>query len=70
MVDNDRIVRAFHCPLCNEPLPLRIDKKGKPYVMCPSCGIQMFVRYEKGIERLKKKTVTKKLSETLYKGDL
>jgi len=58
-------VEAFPCPLCNEYLPVKDDKKGKPYVMCPDCGVQMFIRYALGIERLKSKTVIKRLDETL-----
>lgn len=59
-------VKSFECPLCSGFLPIRIDKKRKPYVICPRCGIQMFVRYEEGIERLKSKTVIKRLSDTLH----
>src|SRR5688572_29594116 len=43
---------AFPCPLCLVPLPIRSSKKGKPYVVCDSCGVQMFVRAKPGIARL------------------
>ncbi len=32
----------------------RIDKHNKPYFVCDPCGIQFFVRRQKGIERLDK----------------
>lgn len=47
--------RDFPCPLCGEGLGIRLDvKHGKPYVICDSCGVQMFVRRKRGIERLEK----------------
>lgn len=43
---------AFPCPLCLVPLRVRSSKKGKPYVVCDECGVQMFVRAKPGIARL------------------
>ena|SRR5436190_1881237 len=43
---------AFPCPLCFVPLRVRSSKKGKPYVVCDACGVQMFVRAKPGIARL------------------
>ena len=43
---------AFPCPLCLVPLRVRSSKKGKPYVVCDACGVQMFVRAKPGIARL------------------
>ena len=43
---------AFPCPLCLVPLRVRSSKKGKPYVVCDACGVQMFVRTKPGIARL------------------
>lgn len=43
---------AFPCPLCLVPLRIRSSKKGKPYVVCDACGVQMFVRAKPGIARL------------------
>ena len=40
------------CLLCGEKLRKRIDKHNKPYFVCDPCGIQFFVRRQKGIERL------------------
>ena len=44
--------RLFPCPLCAEGLEIRESKKGKPYVVCYGCGVQIFVRAEPGIRRL------------------
>ena len=41
----------FACPLCGEPLDVRSSKKGKPYVTCNACSMQLFVRGPEGIER-------------------
>ncbi|MBZ5722087.1 MAG: hypothetical protein LAO03_17070 [Acidobacteriia bacterium] len=30
---------------------MRTTKKGKPYLICDPCGVQMFVRVETGIRR-------------------
>jgi DNA-directed RNA polymerase subunit RPC12/RpoP len=43
---------AFPCPLCLVPLRVRSSKKGKPYVVCDACGVQLFVRAKPGIARL------------------
>ena len=42
------------CVLCQSPLEIRNSKKDKPYVCCDDCGMQMFVRSEKGIKRLER----------------
>ncbi len=45
----------FPCPLiCGDRLEIRESKKGKPYIVCNTCGLQMFVRTEDGIRRFKK----------------
>lgn len=41
----------FPCSVCGEGLEVRETKKGKPYVICNPCGMQMFVRVESGIRR-------------------
>lgn len=43
----------FPCPLCGEGLDVRETKKGKPYVICDPCGVQLFVRGKQGIQRFK-----------------
>ena len=48
------MVHEFPCPLCRDPLPIKMTKKQKPVMTCDSCGVQLFVRYPKGIERLEK----------------
>ncbi len=46
--------KTFPCPLCEEPLDIRMSTKARPYVICNDCGLQLFIRYDKGIKRLKK----------------
>jgi hypothetical protein len=41
--------RMFPCPVCADPREVRESKKGKPYIVCDSCGVQLFVRNENGI---------------------
>lgn len=43
---------ALPCPVCTEPLPVRVAKSKKPYFVCEHCGIQLFVRRREGIENL------------------
>ena len=48
----DGSVDYFPCPICRGLLPVRTDRKGKPYVHCDRpCGLQMFVRGKEGIQR-------------------
>jgi transcription elongation factor Elf1 len=42
-------LRLFPCCVCSEPREVRITKKGKPYIICNPCGVQMFVRVDTGI---------------------
>jgi len=44
--------KKLPCPLCEDRLEIRISKTGKPYIVCDDCGVQMFIRYPAGIERL------------------
>lgn len=46
--------RAFPCPVYREPLDVRESKRSKPYVVCDSCGVQMFVRNQRGIRAFSK----------------
>lgn len=39
----------FPCPVCARTLEVRLTKKGKPYVTCDPCGVQMFIRGPAGI---------------------
>src|SRR4051812_42289677 len=43
---------SLPCFLCGKNLDKRIDKNGKPYVICNPCGVQIFVRRQQGIENL------------------
>jgi len=46
--------QLFPCPVCGDGLEVCESKKGKPYVICNGCGVQMFVRTEPGIRRFEK----------------
>ena len=41
--------RMFPCPVCMRPHEVKRTKKGKPYLTCDPCGIQLFVRGPAGI---------------------
>lgn len=45
--------KEVQCFLCGRWTDVRISKKDRPYFVCDACGIQVFVRGNKGIERLK-----------------
>jgi hypothetical protein len=53
------------CFICGDLLAVKLTKKQKPVLTCNSCGVQIFVRYVKGIERLD--TLTQ--GRTSIKGD-
>jgi len=40
------------CFLCGRKLEKRTSKRQKPYFVCDSCGVQLFVRRKQGIEKL------------------
>ena len=46
-------LETFPCFLCGDMLPIKQTIKRKPYFVCDSCGLQAFVRRDKGIKRLK-----------------
>ena len=41
--------RYFPCPVCKKNKEVQMTKKGKPYLICNDCGIQLFVRGKNGI---------------------
>ena len=43
----------FPCPLCQGLLAVKSSKKGKPYVVCDLCGVQLFIRKPEGIRRFR-----------------
>ena len=45
----------IRCFLCGKPVPVKKTRKEKPYIVCDDCGLQMFLRYEKGIKALREK---------------
>jgi predicted nucleic-acid-binding Zn-ribbon protein len=44
--------KLFPCPICLESRPVSLSKKGKPYIVCNKCGVQLFVRNNSGIRQL------------------
>jgi len=32
----------FPCPICSQPLAVKLTKKDKPYLICDPCGVQVF----------------------------
>jgi hypothetical protein len=43
----------FPCPICGTGLDIRLSRKQKPYCVCDSCQLQLFVRGKTGIHRLR-----------------
>src|SRR5262245_27215123 len=50
------------CPTCLKQLEQKLTRKEKPYFVCESCGVQVFVRFQEGIERLKRASGNRRLS--------
>ena len=50
----DLIGKQFPCPVCGLGLDIRLARTQKPYCVCQTCGIQLFVRGKEGIRRLRK----------------
>jgi transcription elongation factor Elf1 len=44
--------KVFPCPLCENKKEVKISDKGKPYIICDPCGVQLFVRKSEGINRM------------------
>ena len=42
----------FPCPTCGRGREVQIDRRGKPYISCYPCGIQLFVRLDEGIDKM------------------
>ena len=42
--------QMFPCPVCAQPREIKQTKKRKPYIVCDSCGLQLFVRGRSGVE--------------------
>lgn len=61
------MINVFPCPLCDEWLPVKTSKKNKPYILCPECGVQMFVRYKIGERRMSKKCKKKNIDDLKYR---
>ena len=50
LVKRDHL-RLFPCPVCGEAREVGTTKKGKPYLHCDPCLVQVFVRGKTGIRR-------------------
>lgn len=48
--------RTIGCFLCRRQLEVKLSKKMRPYLVCHDCCLQIFVRGDKGIERLAERT--------------
>ena len=46
------MAKVIPCFLCSQELEQRKDKHAKPYFVCDSCGVQIFVRGRQGIKNL------------------
>lgn len=46
--------QMFPCLVCTGPREIKITKKGKPYITCDPCGIQVFVRGPAGIAEFRR----------------
>lgn len=46
--------RHCPCPVCREVRHVRITRRGKPYLHCDPCGVQLFIRGQVGIQRFEK----------------
>ena len=77
MPDSEQLTVFFACPLCQAPLPVLTTKTkaARPYVICNSCALQMFVRNDRGAERLKRLVSSKeslaeprRTREVLWRG--
>ena len=42
----------FLCPACRKLRAVEHSKRGKPYLICNDCGVQVFFRGKEGIRRL------------------
>ena len=51
ILKNESENKYFPCPICNKKLLVKFTKKSKPYIICNSCGIQMFIRNKEGINK-------------------
>ncbi len=58
-------LERFPCPICAASSKVEISKKQKPYYFCNSCGVQVFIRGQSGIQRFKQISNDEKLLELL-----
>lgn len=34
---------SFPCPVCDQPQPVRINRRGKVWLRCAPCGVLLFI---------------------------
>jgi hypothetical protein len=51
-VKPDRPKAYIPCFLCGEGAEIKYSKKDKPYFICDPCGLQAFIRKDRGISKL------------------
>ena len=56
------------CFLCGNGLRVKNSKRNKPYFICEPCGVQVFVRRESGILKLKALLLSISKSAVNYPG--
>lgn len=45
-------VDSYPCPTCSQFREIKFSINGKPYLVCNSCGVQLFIRGKNGIKKL------------------
>ena len=59
--EKERNNETIPCFLCGNSLEIKRSKRNKPYFICDPCGVQAFIRREKGIQTLGKMAAQGKL---------
>ncbi|GAI01940.1 unnamed protein product [marine sediment metagenome] len=49
-------IHCVKCFLCGEWIPIRKSKLNRPYLVCRTCAMTIFVNSEKGVRSLKELT--------------
>jgi hypothetical protein len=67
---NNLTGKTITCFLCGTVKDIKNSKKGKPYFICEPCGLQVFIRREKGVELLREFLATGKKPENKTSPDI
>lgn len=65
---NENPQNLIPCFLCGNGLRVKNSKRNKPYFICEPCGVQVFVRREQGILKLKALLLSISKSAVNYPG--